>query len=419
MQIYSRYTIPLALAVSLTTLAAILYALPSFSALTLQPAEWQFEKSLSHLPAAVVGPLRHITDSVDHPKPTGLSSALGVASRIYVVSLLRRADRRKDMKELATSLDLNFTYVDAVDASDLSVATIMDRVRTLRHDLGAMSDAAARLLELGYRDLPSKLPALFAWPADLQAEDVGTPAGAELWTHPGILLADSLASPALTTEPQDVSTTLACHIENNFFGSVTEPTKAQYILDLPKIACWHSHMQLLRRIVEDEDDRPSIILEDDVNMERDIRERLHGLWSALPMDWDIVYLGHCWSDETEHPALRTVAPPWLANNQGFFHSLPLGPMHRTSLHPASAPKCTHAYALSRQGARRLLAHLRHPPFAYSRAIDQAMSWLVRSDRLKAFSMVPPVIVQRKVDRSDLMPGNGSKWRDTLYDGILR
>ena len=33
------------------------------------------------------------------------------------------------------------------------------------------------------------------------------------------------------------------------------------------------------------------ILEDDVDIERDIRERLREAWSVLPDDWDIVFLG--------------------------------------------------------------------------------------------------------------------------------
>jgi hypothetical protein len=88
------------------------------------------------------------------------------------------------------------------------------------------------------------------------------------------------------------------------------------------------------------------------------------------------------------------------------------------LHPANSPKCTHAYVLSRIGARRIVAHLRYPPFAYSRAIDQALAWLVKSRRLRAFSIVPPVVVQRKIAVSDVMPGLGSAWRDELYDGVL-
>jgi len=74
--------------------------------------------------------------------------------------------------------------------------------------------------------------------------------------------------------------------------------------------------------------------------------------------------------------------------------------------------------LSRRGARRVLLHLRHAPFAYSRAVDQALAWLVRSGRLRAFSVVPPVVVQRKIASSDVMPGRGSVWKDRLFDGVL-
>lgn len=88
------------------------------------------------------------------------------------------------------------------------------------------------------------------------------------------------------------------------------------------------------------------------------------------------------------------------------------------MHPSRNPKCTHAYALSRTGARRLLLHLMYPPFAYSRAIDQAFAWLVQSGRLKSYSIVPSIVVQRKVGGSDIAAGKGSKWKDHLLDGVF-
>jgi hypothetical protein len=91
---------------------------------------------------------------------------------------------------------------------------------------------------------------------------------------------------------------------------------------------------------------------------------------------------------------------------------------RTFLHPSYGPKCTHAYVVSRRGARRILLHLRHPPFAYSRAIDQALMWLVQSGRLKSFSVVPSVVVQRKVGESDILNGAGSEWKETLIRGVF-
>ena len=94
---------------------------------------------------------------------------------------------------------------------------------------------------------------------------------------------------------------------------------------------------------------------------------------------------------------------------------------QTSVHPSYAPKCTHAYAVSLQGAATLYAHLAYPPFAYSRALDQAYSWLILTQRLKSYSIVPSIAVQRKVTSSDIDPGEsglGSLWREDLLHGVL-
>ena len=53
--------------------------------------------------------------------------------------------------------------------------------------------------------------------------------------------------------------------------------------------------------------------------------------------------GHCWSNESYHAAL-----PSPAAAAGETHS---------RVHPSHAPKCTHAYAVTRAGARRLVEHL--------------------------------------------------------------
>ena len=128
-----------------------------------------------------------------------------------------------------------------------------------------------------------------------------------------------------------------------------------------------------------------------------------------------VLAGHCWSNESHYPALPRVPP------RSVRRLLPFEPRATTALHPSFAPKCTHAYALTRTGARRLLLHLRHLPFAYSRALDQAFAWLVLDGRLSAFSVVPSVVVQRKADGSDIdsgADGMGSGWRDHLEHGVL-
>lgn len=115
--------------------------------------------------------------------------------------------------------------------------------------------------------------------------------------------------------------------------------------------------------------------------------------------------GHCWSPE------ENSKPPIYSNG-------------RSSLHPSVAPKCTHAYAVSKSGASRLIRHLRTAPtsggtaFAYGRALDQAIVRLIKGRRIRAFSVVPSVVVQTKDGPSDITSGNGSAWRDVLVDSVL-
>ncbi|KAF8143296.1 hypothetical protein K438DRAFT_1876361, partial [Mycena galopus ATCC 62051] len=182
-----------------------------------------------------------------------------------------------------------------------------------------------------------------------------------------------------------------------------------------RIACWHSHLSAIQRASTHARNKAALILEDDVDMEADIKERLSSIWSLLPSDWDIVFLGHCWSNEAHYPPRGYVAEP--------LHDFDLPSSTSTTLlHPSHGPLCTHAYALSPTGAKRLPLHLMHPPFAYSRAIDHALACLVRSAWLNSFSVVPSVVVQRKVGKSDVMPipgkGRGSGWRDRLVYGVL-
>lgn len=88
------------------------------------------------------------------------------------------------------------------------------------------------------------------------------------------------------------------------------------------------------------------------------------------------------------------------------------------LHPSNQPKCTHAYAVSKRGARRLLLYLRYPPFAYSRAVDQAISWLIETGKINSYTVVPSLVIQTKEDKSDISPGTGGGWPERLADGIL-
>ncbi|KAG1846729.1 hypothetical protein F4604DRAFT_1594870, partial [Suillus subluteus] len=159
----------------------------------------------------------------------------------------------------------------------------------------------------------------------------------------------------------------------------------------------------------------AVLLEDDIDMEKGIEIRMHQVWPSLPHDWDMVFLGHCWSNESFYSALplpEAIFP--------LYDLLAQSHIHPSYSPPSYSLRCTHDYALSLSSACRLLQHLRCPPFAYSRALDRAFSWLIESGRLHTFSVVPSIVIQRKVLSSDIFPGSGvgSVWREHLVDGVF-
>lgn len=347
------------------------------------------------------------------------SKSLGVEDKIYVISLRNRYSRREDMEKLRLNLQLHWTYVDALDANSSQVSQIMDWVKALRTGPPHILD------ESNITHVPSKLlpdSITFAWPSDIEAlaksKDKLDLWSTGIWPSPITSFLKSTPYPPI-----------ACATRNYFLTEYTTMLKEHLILTLPRVACWHSHLSVIHDIVKNSFG-VSIILEDDVDMEQDIRQQLAYLWPTLPADWDILFLGifsshtvleilikyicdlgHCWSDEAVNEPLTPQVP--------LDHTLHTSSF-KSRLYIARKPKCTHAYALSHTGARRLLLHLRYPPFAYSRAIDQAISWLVESGRLKGFSIVPSLVIQRKVSESDVMPGKGmgSQWKDNLTKGFF-
>jgi hypothetical protein len=214
------------------------------------------------------------------------ADTLGVAGAIYVPSLPHRGDRRANMRALAGRLGARLTFVDAADARGPAVGNILDHVRVLRQ--GA-----------------PPTPAEFAWP----------PGGAPPldWTAP-VLGADTL----------DRRTPLTCSWDNVTIRPFSAELPDWDVLNAGKVACWESHVAVLRRVAA----APwraggriraadvAIVLEDDVDLELDIAVRLAGLWPHLPKAWDMVFLGACARACTCRPAADTRARLVLVRRVG-------------------------------------------------------------------------------------------------------
>ncbi|KAG1746936.1 hypothetical protein EDB19DRAFT_1926924 [Suillus lakei] len=321
-------------------------------------------------------------------------SQLGIASQVYLISLPWRQDRRQQMEHLRASKEINWTVVDALDPSNIAISYIFKRIvsqRSLRPSKGHRDDSGP----------------VFHWPADINALAASTeylePSGSDLWTSSDAQnrRLTTSSSPSVSPRPN-----VTCANQDHSIPPFKPGLPDWMILTAPKISCWHSHVSAVRQFIDRGNATPedvAVFLEDDIDMEKDIEIRMRHVWTSLPPGWDMVFLGHCWSNESFYSALPS---PLVMSS---LCDLPT----RSHIHPSYSPRCTHAYALSLSGARRLLQHLRYPPFAYSRALDQA-------GRLRAFSVVPSVVIQRKVLSSDIFPGSGagSAWREHLVDGVF-
>ncbi|KAF6751382.1 hypothetical protein DFP72DRAFT_816796, partial [Ephemerocybe angulata] len=346
------------------------------------------------------------------------SSGISVVDQIYVISLKTRSDRREQMDILAGRLGLHWTYLDAVPANDLVVEATLNWVRKSR------ARSAAAMTE----DSTPITTTDFQWPMDIDSLTLSDEYISYWYPTDPASLDDDLALFNGSNSPIPVAT------QNNNIASSIVGLPAWMLLTGSRIACWHSHLSVIHSAANTPGGTPraTLVLEDDVDMEQDINAQLSQLWTYLPPDWDVVFLGHCWSNESSYPAISGLSETALLHNHSHALSSPgdlkLDVSASHHLHPSFAPKCTHAYALSRKGARKLLLHLRYPPFSFSRAIDQAMAWLVQSGRLKSFSVVPALVVQRKLLKSDIKgedgnSRNGTKsgmgtWKVYLTDGVF-
>lgn len=219
-----------------------------------------------------------------------LLDTLNVASRIFVIGLPHRHFRRLQMERLRCILGLKFVYVDALYHTTPLITHIMNQVRELRLASGVALEGNGTV-PLGILE--------FSWPEDIDrlSNEVGPleKRGSDLWL-------DSAPSPSLkdffTLKKHLVPLTAA--LKNATIQPYYHDLRSSQILTAARVACWYSHTKLIRRIAEsgNRSDEVSIVLEDDVDMEIDIRERLAGVWDSLPPDWEILFLG---MSETSRP----------------------------------------------------------------------------------------------------------------------
>ncbi|EKM60674.1 uncharacterized protein PHACADRAFT_203830 [Phanerochaete carnosa HHB-10118-sp] len=222
--------------------------------------------------------------------PSAGDATLPTFSEIFVVSLSARADRRATMERIRSAVPLlNFSYFDATPADDSRISAIYDRIKQTREAYGTSS----------------RTDATFEWPRDVSAPSRSPlgQTGADLWTTAALTTETSAFSTATRSgnygtilDPFPRTEPLTCASQNYVSGPPYSLALPPYqLLTRSKVACWHSHVEVLRAIAgrhdgENADTEVSLILEDDIDVERDVQKRLQSVWGAMPERWDMLFL---------------------------------------------------------------------------------------------------------------------------------
>ncbi|CAE6373792.1 unnamed protein product [Rhizoctonia solani] len=299
---------------------------------------------------------------------TGPHPHLGVASRIVVIGLERRTDRRNHMERIRRAMGLNFEWSNAIDLSDPKIAEILERVRWAREE--------------SRKGVESAVPELnFAWSDEV--ED---------------MLKHGIPDEPIGVEHADI---WSLHDDPRY--AQLPPLPKVPVPDTRRIQYYYADAHLagrgqllVLRSIADGPDESVIVFEDDIDMEFDLEKRAREMWPALPSDWDVVMLGHCQSHEWSHPKLK----------------------YTPALHRSTHTMCTHAYAISKSGARKLVRFLRSEHFAYSRPIDHTFIHLGFHELIKIYSVLPAVVLQTKDNPSDIVGGTGGLKTEFLVDSVL-
>lgn len=150
-------------------------------------------------------------------------------------------------------------------------------------------------------------------------------------------------------------------------------------------ACLESHRTALRQVVLNNDSL-AIIFEDDIDFTLDLPLQLRRIHHHTGAEFDIIMLGHC--SESDGGSLLTQI---TTNNYTI--------QVRESVHPF----CGHAYAVSNDGARKMLRFLDWrfgltKPWKGSIHFDSTFSSL-RVRNAKMYSVFPPIVMQRKTSET--------------------
>lgn len=163
--------------------------------------------------------------------------------------------------------------------------------------------------------------------------------------------------------------------------AVTKRTFCEICSNLPRgrkageVGCWLSHLKIYLEISRAKDEHPTLILEDDVDLDTDVKQKLRETLNTLPDDWEMFFLG--WGSH-----IKEFQP--VGRNTARVHERIWG---------------AHAYVVRNSAVARKLIRLSNTKYL------QVADWLyidsIKSGHLKAYLAYPEKLATQIDLKSDI------------------
>lgn len=142
-------------------------------------------------------------------------------------------------------------------------------------------------------------------------------------------------------------------------------------LKINEIACALSHLSVIRNFYNTSNNSDTLfVFEDDIEYNPDYYKKLPEIMSNIPKDWEFLQFGHCW------------------NNCLTMKKVP----DTKYLFTSSNPLCGHSYAITRQGAKKILDNTQ---LIGNYPMDVIIVNLMNDKKLKLYTVYPRLFNQMK------------------------
>ncbi len=159
-----------------------------------------------------------------------------------------------------------------------------------------------------------------------------------------------------------------------------------------EVGCSYSHIKVYEAMIENGWERV-LILEDDAKIDFNKLEHIHGILEDIPQDCELIYWGYRWHDsespirrmmrlyiQTPIKKIKAAITGGKYENENLNFPTPF----KTNVWNAGFHAGTHAYAINRAGAKKML-ELNKPVVMNA---DQALAYLRHQNQLKCYVAMP-------------------------------